>query len=63
MTRDFDTEILILENAASRMSPDSTGVLYLYTERAPCRSCAGVIDQFRDAFPGVRLEVSTGVPR
>ncbi|MGE0190464.1 MAG: deaminase domain-containing protein [Planctomycetota bacterium] len=32
----------------------------LYTELKPCGSCRSVIEQFRQAFPGVKLNVTFG---
>ncbi|MFM6579439.1 MAG: deaminase domain-containing protein, partial [Dolichospermum sp.] len=34
------------------------GKLYLYTERKPCESCQGVINQFEQRFPEVTINIS-----
>jgi hypothetical protein len=60
MTRDFDTEVLLLEEIATRLRPDSVGTIRLFTEKMPCRSCGSVIEQFQTAFPGVDLQILTG---
>lgn len=60
MTRAFDTEVKILENAAKQLTPDSTGVINIFTERAPCLSCQQVIKQFEDMFPKVKVIVTHG---
>ena len=60
MSRANDTEVKILESLADRLRPDSAGVVNLYTERPPCASCLDVIRQFREAFPGVTLNVTFG---
>ena len=60
MTRDFDTEVLLLENIANGLPSDSTGTIRLFTEKPPCASCGGVIDQFRLAYPGIKLQIVTG---
>ncbi len=59
--REFESEGKILEYmAASKVKPNSSGRITLYSERPPCDSCAGLVDQFRRTFPGVTLNVSSG---
>ena len=58
--RGFDSEAIILENLAQRLSPDSAGTIRLFTERAPCKSCRGVIEQFQERFPKIKLITSHG---
>jgi len=60
MSRANDTEVKLLEDIAAGLSPDSRGVIHLFTERPPCFSCRGVIDQFRQAFPNVEVIVTNG---
>ena len=60
--RTLDSEIKILMEIASRLLPNAKGVIYLHTERPTCVSCSSVIRQFRLLFPGVRLDVTSGVP-
>src|SRR5690606_21911133 len=36
-SRDYDSEVLLLEHVAKDLSPDSTGTLRLYSERRPCK--------------------------
>ena len=43
-----------LENCYNR---DIQGQLYLYTERQPCESCQGVIEQFRQKFPNIEMTI------
>lgn len=63
VVRPTDSEYKILEELATRLKPDSKGVIDLYTENAPCRACDSVINQFSAKFPGVRLNVTyTNVP-
>jgi hypothetical protein len=33
------------------------GLLYLYTERKPCESCQGVLKQFQEKYPNIRIEI------
>jgi len=49
--------VLSLEDAER-----SAGVVYLFTELEPCRSCAGVFQQFREAFPFIVLVVKFDHP-
>jgi hypothetical protein len=60
MTRDYDSEVKLLEDVAKDLPSDARGTISLYTERAPCNSCEGVIQQFRDRFPGINLIVTHG---
>lgn len=68
--RDWDTEVKILEEFARRngaqrggMYPDLRGRIDLYTERTPCGSCTGVIEQFRRMYPNVEINVYYGTGR
>lgn len=61
--RDADSEYKILEDLASKLSPDSQGTINLFTERPACLSCQGVIQQFEEAFPGVKVNLIEGVPQ
>ncbi|MEV2226462.1 deaminase domain-containing protein [Nocardia vinacea] len=62
--RPADSEYKILEDLATRLRPDSKGVVDLYTENQPCDACTNVIDQFRQKFPGVKLNVTyTNLPK
>jgi hypothetical protein len=63
VNRPTDSEYKILEDLASRMKPDSKGVIDIYTENAPCEACDNVINEFRDKFPGVRLNVTYTNPK
>jgi hypothetical protein len=54
-SRAADSEWKILENIASQISPDSEGVVHLYSELPICDSCQGVIQQFQQRFPGVTV--------
>ena len=56
-SRMYDSEVKILENIASNLKPNSTGTVYLHSERAPCISCSGVIKQFNQKYPKVNVIV------
>lgn len=60
--RDLDSEYKILEEVAARHTdnPNVTGTVNLFTERPPCPSCTGVIDQFQRKFPNITLDVTHG---
>ncbi|WP_040957419.1 deaminase domain-containing protein [Planktothrix agardhii] len=58
--RDHDAEYKALSAVADTLemfdNDQVEGKLYLYTERIPCRSCWGVIDQFKEKFPQIEIE-------
>lgn len=56
--RDQDTEFKILE-ALTEALPDSeaTGTVVLFTDLPPCASCRGVMRQFLDRHPNIRLKI------
>jgi hypothetical protein len=58
--RGYDAETLILENIGKQLSPDSFGTIRLFSERPVCGSCEGVAAQFRQAFPKIKLVISSG---
>jgi hypothetical protein len=60
MTRAYDSEVKILEHIAYDLPRDARGTISIYTERAPCKSCQGVIAQFEKRFPGVKVKVTYG---
>ncbi|MFC3994827.1 polymorphic toxin-type HINT domain-containing protein [Nocardiopsis sediminis] len=55
--RPIDSEVKILENIAADITPQSTGRIELYSERAPCGSCSHVFTQFSDMYPNIQLVV------
>ncbi|MFW2373133.1 MAG: SpvB/TcaC N-terminal domain-containing protein [Gammaproteobacteria bacterium] len=61
-TREFDSEVKLLEQVAQRLkhSPTQTGVVRLFSERKVCASCEGVIEQFKEMFPNIRVLVTHG---
>ncbi|MDJ0731075.1 MAG: deaminase domain-containing protein [Crocosphaera sp.] len=38
------------------------GRLYLYTERKPCESCQGIIQQFEVKYPKISIEIFWDYP-
>jgi hypothetical protein len=66
LPRDNDTERILLEHIGRQIResgmPESdygSITIRLYTEREPCESCSSVIAEFKKAFPGVNVTVST----
>lgn len=59
-TRPLDAENQILEHYADNLGPSSRGTINLYSELEVCPSCSSVIEQFRDKFPGIELNVTWG---
>lgn len=64
--RCVDSESKILEDIAHQLGYTEfkagekvSGTIYLITERPPCPSCEGVIKQFREMFPDIKLIVES----
>lgn len=60
MTRAFDSEVKILEEIAKDLPQNASGTISLFTERAACSSCQGVIQQFEKMFPNVKVILTHG---
>jgi hypothetical protein len=62
--RPYDAEYKILEELAYRYqnTPYITGYINLFTEREPCSSCQYVIEQFRQMFPNIQLNIYSNSP-
>ncbi|MCD5364588.1 hypothetical protein LQT98_23220, partial [Chromobacterium aquaticum] len=65
--RAFDTEVKLLETLARRYNPQGlpvmpnvSGTVRLSSELNVCYSCSGVINQFDQMFPGVKITVDSG---
>ncbi|MEQ9480925.1 deaminase domain-containing protein [Coleofasciculus sp. F4-SAH-05] len=59
-SRAYDSEYKLLEELASRyaQTPEIQGTVNLVTERPPCVSCSYVIEQFRQRFPNIALNIN-----
>ena len=57
--RDVDTEYKILSDIQSKLgdNPSASGKIKLYTELEPCPSCQGIIEQFKEMYPNIDIEV------
>lgn len=57
----YDSEYKILSDLTDQLRAagmkDPSGTLRLYTERAPCDSCASILREFQSRYPHVRIEV------
>jgi hypothetical protein len=65
-SREFDTEVKILEEIAHKFANQPgtynniRGQVNLFSERPPCESCQGVIQQFQQMFPNIQVIVNSG---
>ncbi|MHB9856591.1 RHS repeat-associated core domain-containing protein [Streptomyces krungchingensis] len=62
--RTWDTEYKMLTYVANQLGGSSgvKGRLILHSSQQACTSCTGVIGQFHDAFPNIRLVYTSGRP-
>ena len=57
---EYDVEYKLLENAASQLSPTSSGRMVIVINKDyVCMSCVSAVRQFKQAYPGVQIEVRT----
>lgn len=61
--RHQDTEVKILEEVLTQTNKADKGIVTIYTERRPCKSCRGVINQFKGERPGIKVDVYHGERR
>ncbi len=54
-----DTEVKILEDIATKITPETNGIINLYTELPACQSCSNVILECRREFPDIKLNIFT----
>ena len=59
ISRAGDSEAKILGNLAQQLGENNraTGSINIFTERAACASCMGVVEQFMARYPGIRVNV------
>ncbi|WP_242001088.1 hemagglutinin repeat-containing protein [Pseudomonas sp. CFBP13509] len=59
--RDMDTEFKILETLAQRLGPNSqtSGRINLISEKMVCPSCTNIVNQFRERYPNIQLNIFT----
>ncbi|MFA1670825.1 hemagglutinin repeat-containing protein [Chromobacterium piscinae] len=57
--RSTDSEAKILNNIATQLGDNFSivGTINLMTERSPCESCSNVIQQFRQKYPNVTVNI------
>lgn len=58
--RGNDSELRILEELARVLKRGAKGTIKLFTQRPPCSSCAGVIEQFSAMFPDILVVLTSG---
>ncbi|POW94681.1 filamentous hemagglutinin [Serratia marcescens] len=59
ISRNTDSEYKILDNLADKLGNNvsAEGRVTIFTERAACESCLGVVEQFQKKYPGIKVEV------
>ncbi|VXD20194.1 hypothetical protein PL9631_500064 [Planktothrix paucivesiculata PCC 9631] len=64
MDTDAEYKVLSMIAAPLEMFFELTisGNLYLYTELQPCESCNSIINQFKDKFPNITVELFWELP-
>jgi The BURPS668_1122 family of deaminases len=58
--RRFDSEIIILETLASKLTHESKGTIRLFSDLPFCPSCSNAIKQFESLFPNIKVLASAG---
>ncbi|MBW8482281.1 deaminase domain-containing protein [Actinomadura parmotrematis] len=59
-TRPFDSETKIFEHYASYLPKNSEGTIDLYSELPVCPSCTDLIEQFKQMYPGIEVDITWG---
>ena len=64
MDTDAEYKVLSMIAATLEMFFELTisGNIYLYTELQPCESCNSIINQFKDKFPNITVELFWELP-
>jgi filamentous hemagglutinin len=59
ISRNTDSEYKILDNLADKLGNNVTvkGSVTIFTERPACGSCLGVVEQFQQKYPGIKVDV------
>ncbi|CAI2476084.1 Hemolysin precursor [Serratia entomophila] len=59
ISRNTDSEYKILDNLADKLGNNvsAEGSATIFTERAACDSCLGVVEQFQKKYPRIKVEV------
>ena len=58
--RKYDTEAKLFEFAADICEDGKTHTINMLSERYMCDSCLGVMDQFQDRYPNVKVNATSG---
>lgn len=55
--RDSCAEYKIINDIASKLKPGSSGKITIFTELEPCPSCKNIINQLKNDYPNIEIEV------
>jgi hypothetical protein len=62
-SRFYDSEFKLLNYIANQIGPPSKkirGTINLHSELPICISCSSVIGEFKEAFPNIKIKITTG---
>lgn len=59
IARNTDSEYKILDNLSDKLGSNvsTKGAVTIFTERPACGSCLGVVEQFQQKYPGIKVDV------
>lgn len=60
--REYDTEAKFLEFVATMKKPDEEFVVTILSEKPICKSCQGVVKQFKKMYPKSTVNIVSGNP-
>ena len=58
--RQFDTEAKFLEFVATQKKPDDKFTVTILSEKHICKSCQGIVEQFKQTFPNSTINIVSG---
>lgn len=58
--RCFDTEAKFLEFVADKKKPEDSFSVTILSEKYICKSCQGVVQQFKEQFPNAKVNIVSG---
>ncbi|MED9969926.1 MAG: deaminase domain-containing protein [Ruminococcus sp.] len=58
--RYFDTEAKFLEFVADKKKPEDSFSVTILSEKHICKSCQGVVQQFKEQFPNAKVNIVSG---
>lgn len=59
IARNTDSEYKILDNLSDKLGSNvsTKGAVTIFTERPACGSCLGVVEQFQQKYPGIKVDI------